>query len=150
MLTTNPAFYRSTRESAFNLVLTFAQMRRLVKVQTDNVQANEDRAKNRKLKELRVTLEAAKLYCPEPTPEEWWCETIPEFVDEGDGTSCFCTIPTNPTERALEEKGMVTGWKHRMVLTRAGYLTLQLLQVSGHVQEINWAKDKVVTIQQED
>lgn len=133
MLTTNPAFYRSTRESAFSLVLTFAQIELLVTLHKHRLDSLSRR-------------EAYLLKNPGTRYPEY-----PEFVDKGDGTDCAGYYGWHKaTMRCLIDKGLITGLGGLPVFTQAGHLAFQMLQVSGHVQEINWAQDKVVAIQQED
>lgn len=128
---TNYEFYRATRSVAFQLDLSWAQIELLIRIERDVTEHNE-----------RITLDASRNPgLIENNPQ--WYFLLPTEVDEGDGTNPDKGWFRSSTIRCLIDKGLITGYRHFAVLTRAGRLTFQLLQVSGHIQECEWSKAKL-------
>lgn len=124
---TNPAFYRATRSVAFNLDLSWAQVEMLVQV---------DRIRQKMNVQRDIEIERdPKLVANNPH----WYHQWPEYHD-GDGKDFNDWGLALATRRCLVDKGLITGFNGRPTLTKAGWLTLQLLGCSGHLMEIDDAK----------
>ena len=100
----NPRLYRATRESAFNLSLSFVQIELLAVIRRNT----------------------------EKNPPECLRVLDKDFEPSGQFGWGFHRATIN----VLWGKGLISKYGHTPIPTSAGLLVLQLLEQSGHLQEI--------------
>lgn len=127
MTLVNSAFYRATRETAFNLSLSVAQIEAMIRIRRNVEQHNRD---------VDFRLQRAEHWKSQGL--DHFLEKLPDFAPEGDPVPRNdCLVGTSATVNCLASRGLITSHEGRTMFTEAGWLVYQLLHLSGHIQEID-------------